>query len=186
MWCASSAGRRPAPPAAARRRLGLPAARTDPTPAVYADLADVKGQAAAKRALEIAAAGGHSLLDDGPAGLGQVHAGAALCRPAAAMTWTRRWKARPWPAWPAASRRQLGQRPTASPTTRPAPWRWWAAARRRGPAKSRWRTTGVLFLDELPEFPRAALEALREPLETGRITIAPARRGGRSSRRAFS
>ena len=53
------------------------------TQAVYADLSDVKGQVVAKRALEIAAAGGHSLLMMGAAGLGQVHAGPALCRAAA-------------------------------------------------------------------------------------------------------
>ena len=45
---------------------------------------------------------------------------------------------------------------------------------------------GVLFLDELPELPRAALEALREPLESGHITISQAARGRRRSRRASS
>jgi hypothetical protein len=54
-----------------------------PEAARYADLSDVKGQAAAKRALEIAAAGGHSLLLIGPTRFGQVDAGPALCRPVA-------------------------------------------------------------------------------------------------------
>ena len=51
---------------------------------------------------------------------------------------------------------------------------WSAAARFRGPAKSAWRTTACLFLDELPEFPRNVLEVMRQPLEERRVTIARA------------
>jgi magnesium chelatase family protein len=118
----------------------------------------------------------------------QVDAGAAPARTAAApeMT-TRRWPAPPLQslARRASTPRALASGPIARRTTAPARWRWWAAAHRRGRARSRWRTGGVLFLDELPGVPRAALEALREPLETGRITISRAARQ-RASRRASS
>jgi magnesium chelatase family protein len=62
--------------------------------------------------------------------------------------------------------------PPAARTTRPVRWRWWAVAHRRARARSRWRTTACCSWMSCPEFPRAALEALREPLETGHITIA--------------
>jgi magnesium chelatase family protein len=57
------------------------------------------------------------------------------------------------PAWPAASQAHWGAAPRARRTTRPARWRWWAAARRRGRARSRWRTTACCSSTSCPSSP---------------------------------
>ena len=141
------------------------------------DLLDVKGQAAAKRALEVAAAGGHSLLMIGPPGSGKsmlAQRFAGLLPPlsldealesAAVLSLAGQFDASRW------ARRVLhAPHHTAS-----------AVALVGGgspprPGEISLAHHGVLFLDELPEFQRAALESLREPLETGRITISRAAR----------
>jgi magnesium chelatase family protein len=143
----------------------------------YADLADVKGQAGPKRALEIAAAGGHSLLMVGPPGAGksmlaQRFAGllppmsvdealqsAAVASLAGSFTLAR---------W--------GLRPTQAPHHSASSVALVGGGSPPRPGEISLAHHGVLFLDELPEFPRAALEALREPLETGHITISRAAR----------
>jgi magnesium chelatase family protein len=141
------------------------------------DMADVKGQAAAKRALEIAAAGGHSLLLMGPPGSGksmlaQRFAGllpAMDCdealQSAAISSLCGRFSMEHW-----------GQRPTCSPHHSASAVAMVGGGSPPRPGEISLAHHGVLFLDEMPEFPRAALEALREPLETGTITIARAAR----------
>ncbi len=143
----------------------------------YPDLSDVKGQAGPKRALEIAAAGGHSILLVGPPGSGksmlaQRFAGLlpdmtvdeALASAAVASLDGRfaldRWAVRP----------------TRSPHHTASAVALVGGGSPPRPGEISMAHNGVLFLDELPEFPRAALEALREPLETGHITIARAAR----------
>ena len=140
------------------------------------DLREVKGQAAAKRALEVAAAGGHSLLMVGPPGAGKSMLAqrlAGLLPPPAEAD-----------ALAAAALAGLGG---AAPTpwgVRPfrAPHHSASAAALVGggspprPGEISLAHGGVLFLDELPEFNRTALEALREPLEAGHITLARAAR----------
>jgi magnesium chelatase family protein len=145
--------------------------------ALYPDLADVKGQAGARRALEIAAAGGHSLLLVGPPGAGKsmlAQRFAGLLPPmtvnealesAAVASLAGRFSLQHW-----------AQRPTCAPHHSASAVALVGGGSPPRPGEISLSHHGVLFLDELPEFPRQALEALREPLETGRITIARAAR----------
>ncbi len=139
------------------------------------DLADVKGQAAAKRALEIAAAGGHSLVLVGPPGSGKsmlAQRFAGLLPPmsceealesAAIASLCGRFALEHW-----------GLRPTCHPHHSASAVALVGGGSPPRPGEISLSHHGVLFLDEMPEFPRAALEALREPLETGAITISRA------------
>ena len=149
-----------------------PAAKPSP-----ADLADVKGQSGAKRALEIAAAGGHSLLMCGPPGSGksmlaQRFAGllpdmstAEALQSAAVASLAGQFSLSHW-----------GVRPTRQPHHSASAVALVGGGSPPRPGEISLAHHGVLFLDELPEFPRSALEALREPLETGHITISRAAR----------
>ncbi len=143
--------------------------------AVVPDMQDVKGQAGARRAMEIAAAGGHSLLFTGPPGSGKsmlAHRFAGLLPPmscdealqsAAIGSLSGRFAIENW-----------GVRPTCSPHHSASAVALVGGGSPPRPGEISMAHNGVLFLDELPEFPRAALEALREPLETGCITISRA------------
>lgn len=146
---------------------------------LYPDLADVRGQIGAKRALEIAAAGGHSILMVGTPGSGKsmlAQRFAGLLPPmdseealeCAAMLGLGGF------AGGTDSEQvlqQWGQRPTRNPHhTATAPALVGGGAPPR-PGEISLAHNGVLFLDELPEFPRSALEALREPLESGKVSI---------------
>ncbi len=142
------------------------------------DLQDVRGQAAAKRALEIAAAGGHSLLLVGPPGTGKSMLAQRLPGLLPAMSEDEALAAAALQGLQTQSGDTLafGERPVRAPHHTASAVALAGGGSPPRPGEISLAHGGVLFLDEMPEFPRSALEALREPMETGRITISRAAR----------
>lgn len=141
------------------------------------DLSDVRGQHHAKRALEIAAAGGHSLLMIGPPGSGKTMLASRLpgilppmtddeaLEAAAVQSLTKGFALADW-----------GKRPFRAPHHTASSVALVGGSSHPRPGEISLAHHGVLFLDELPEFDRHVLETLREPLESGTITISRAAR----------
>ncbi|MFN3377100.1 MAG: YifB family Mg chelatase-like AAA ATPase [Burkholderiaceae bacterium] len=139
------------------------------------DMADVRGQQVARRALEIAAAGGHSLLMVGPPGSGKSMLAQRFAGLLPPMTQDEALEAAAMASLAGRfSPEQFGQRPLAQPHHSASAVALVGGGSPPRPGEISLAHQGVLFLDELPEFARAALEALREPLETGQIRIARA------------
>ena len=155
---------------------------TPPKPAAEAldagglDLKDIKGQESAKRALEVAAAGGHNLLMAGPPGAGKSMLAQRLpgilppLSPAEALEVSMIHSV----AGALAGGRLLRRRPFRDPHHSASLPALAGGGLRAKPGEISLAHLGVLFLDELPEFQRGALEALRQPLETGRVSVARA------------
>src|SRR5919198_1003757 len=144
----------------------------------YPDFADVKGQQQAKRALEVAAAGGHSVLMMGPPGTGKsmlamrfpgilppMSETDALEVAAVHSVSTHGFDATRW-----------AERPFRAPHHSASAAALVGGGHLPRPGEISLAHHGVLFLDELPEFDRDVLEALREPIETGRVAISRAAR----------
>jgi energy-coupling factor transporter ATP-binding protein EcfA2 len=159
------------------RLVPVPACTPDSGPGTpQPDMADVIGQRGARRALEVAAAGGHHLLMVGPPGAGksmlaarlpgllppmtdaEALASAALLSASAVGFSPQQWRRRPFraPHHSSSAAALIGGRNPPQP------------------GEITLTHSGVLFLDELPEFDRHVLETLREPLEAGSITISRA------------
>lgn len=142
----------------------------------YPDLADVRGQRQAKRALEIAAAGGHNILLSGPPGTGKSMLAQRMPGLLPPMTAAESMETA---AIDSILGRPIdiavwGRRPFRSPHHTASAAALVGGGSDPRPGEISRAHNGVLFLDELPEFSRHVLEVLREPMETGCITISRA------------
>ena len=159
-----------------QRRIAAPEPAIPKDGPDYPDLADIKGQEQAKRALEIAAAGGHNLLMIGPPGSGKSMLARRLPGILPPMTSEEILEVSMIHsmAGQIGSGGLVAARPYRDPHHSASAAAIVGGGFRVRPGELSLAHNGVLFLDEFPEFRRAVLESLRQPLETGRATIARA------------
>ena len=138
---------------------------------------DIRGQRLAKRAVQVAASGGHHLLMVGPPGSGKTmltQTLASLLPPMSISEALEVATIKSVVSTDPHDSRWL-RRPLRSPIIRPPAWPWWEVVTGPAPrAKSAWPTAGYSLLDELTEFKQGVLDSLREPLESGEISISRA------------
>jgi magnesium chelatase family protein len=155
--------RPPSPPASTNEESHAP------------DMEDVRGQTLARRALEVAAAGGHNLLLVGPPGSGKTMLARRLPGILPPLTVEEALQTTSLhSAWGAATPRLMRKRPFRAPHHTASDAALVGGGRVPRPGEVSLAHNGVLFLDELPEFRRHVLDALRQPLEEHAVTIARA------------
>ncbi|WP_291368642.1 MULTISPECIES: YifB family Mg chelatase-like AAA ATPase [unclassified Acinetobacter] len=148
---------------------------TSPIDQYKFDLADVKGQLRPRRALEIAAAGGHSLLFKGPPGTGKTLLASRLASILPPLDMQENLEVASIYSV-ANSSHPFGQRPFRAPHHTASAIALVGGGSHPKPGEITLAHLGVLFLDELPEFDRKVLEVLRQPLESKEIVISRASR----------
>jgi magnesium chelatase family protein len=153
---------------------------SDEPPVAEVDLKDVYGQSYAKRALEIAAAGGHNILFSGPPGSGKTLLSKALPGVIPPPTYDEMLETTKIHSLTGANNHKIiTSRPFRAPHHTASSVSLIGGGSVPRPGEISLSHNGILFLDEVPEFPRQVLEVLRQPLEDGHITISRASRSTR-------
>ncbi len=156
--------------------LAAPVVEVEKSRHDYPDMADIRGQQQSRLALEVAAAGGHNLLMCGPPGAGKSMLAARLPGILPELAATERLEISMIESLssPRGGVRLADQRPFRAPHHSASMAALVGGGRQAKPGEISLAHSGVLFLDELPEFSRQVLDALRQPIETGRVEVARA------------